>query len=159
MQSANPDFEQLKERLRSTWMAGDFGKIAEYAVKGSEEFVNRLSIVPGMRVLDVACGTGNVTIPVARRGAQVTGVDIAPNLLEQARARAVAEGLTITFEEGDAEKLPYPDSSFDLVVSMFGTMFAPRPDQVAAELARVCRPGGIVAAGQLDAARVRGKDI
>jgi ubiquinone/menaquinone biosynthesis C-methylase UbiE len=139
------DFEQLKHRMRGTWMAGDFGQIAQYSAKGAEEFVNRLPISRGMRVLDVACGTGNLAIPAARKGAQVTGVDIAPNLLEQARQRAAVETLPATFEEGDAEKLPYPDAQFDLVMSMFGAMFAPRPERVASELARVCRPGGIIA--------------
>ena len=142
---AQSDFDQLKQRMRSTWMAGDFGQIARYAAKGAEEFVDRLSISPGLRVLDVACGTGNLAIPAARKHAQVTGVDIAPNLIEQARQRAAVEGLHATFEEGDAEQLPYPDAHFDIVMSMFGAMFAPRPDRVACELARVCRPGGTIA--------------
>jgi ubiquinone/menaquinone biosynthesis C-methylase UbiE len=145
MQSENVDYQQIKERMRSTWMAGDFGQIALYSAKGADEFVERLNILPEMRMLDVACGTGNLAIPAARKGAQVTGVDIASNLLEQARSRAEDEGLRITFEEGDAEQLPYPDASFDLVMSMFGAMFAPRPEYVSEELMRVCRPGGIVA--------------
>jgi ubiquinone/menaquinone biosynthesis C-methylase UbiE len=136
------DLEQLKQRMRGTWMAGDFGQIAQYSAKGAEEFVNRLAISPGMRVLDVACGTGNLAIPASRRGAQVTGVDIAPNLLDQARQRAAGQGLSATFEEGDAEQLPYPDGQFDLVMSMFGAMFAPRPERVSSELARVCRQRG-----------------
>lgn len=125
------DLEKVKQRMRGTWMAGDFGQIAQYSAKGAEEFVNRLAISPGMRVLDVACGTGNLAIPAARSGAQVTGVDIAPNLLEQARQRAAGQGLPATFEEGDAEQLPYPDAQFDLVISMFGAMFAPRPERVS----------------------------
>src|SRR5579862_8187139 len=145
MQCTSFDFEQLKQRMRGTWMAGDFGQIARYSAKGAEEFVNRLAISPGMRVLDVACGTGNLAIPAARRGAQVTGVDIAPNLVEQARQRAAAENLPATFEEGDAEQLRYPDAQFDLVMTMFGAMFAPRPERVSTELARVCRPGGTIA--------------
>jgi SAM-dependent methyltransferase len=145
MQPAQAGFEQLKARMRDTWMAGDFGQIAQHSAKGAEEFVDRLAITPGMRVLDVACGTGNLAIPAARKGAQVIGVDIATNLLVQARHRAAAEGLSATFEEGDAEQLPYPDAHFDLVMSMFGAMFAPRPEQVATELARVCRPGGQIA--------------
>jgi ubiquinone/menaquinone biosynthesis C-methylase UbiE len=138
-------FQQLKEGMRRTWMAGDFGRIAQYATKSAEDFVNRLSIVPGMRVLDVACGTGNTAIPAARKGAHVTGIDIAPNLLDQARQRASAEGMTVTFDEGDAENLPYANAEYDLVISMFGAMFAPRPEQVAAQLTRVCRPGGQIA--------------
>jgi ubiquinone/menaquinone biosynthesis C-methylase UbiE len=141
------DLTALKQRMRDTWMAGDFGVIASYNVKLGEQFVSRIKIQPGMKVLDVACGTGNVTLPVARAGATVTGVDIAPNLLEQARVRAAKEGLKIQFDEGDAESLPYPDASFDIVLSMFGAMFAPRPEIVAAELLRVCRPGGLIAMG------------
>jgi SAM-dependent methyltransferase len=126
-------------------MAGDFGQIARYSAKGTEEFVERLNLRTGMQVLDVACGTGNLAIPAARKGARVTGVDIAANLVGQARLRAAAEGLEATFETGDAEQLPYPDASFDLVMSMFGAMFAPRPELVAAELCRVCRSGGTIA--------------
>jgi SAM-dependent methyltransferase len=137
--------EPLKERMRATWMAGDFGKIAEHSAKDAERFVDDLGITPAMQVLDVACGTGNLAIPAARKGAQVTGVDIATNLLEQARARASAEGLQIAFKEGDAEQLPFPDAQFDLVMTMFGAMFAPDPEKVASELARVCRPGGKIA--------------
>lgn len=145
MQSAISGLEQLKQKMRGTWMAGDFGQIARYSAQGAEEFVDRLPISAGMRVLDVACGTGNLAIPAARKGAQVTGIDIAPNLLEQARQRAAEEGLKATFQEGDAEQLPFPDGQYDLVMTMFGAMFAPRPELVASELARVCRPGGIIA--------------
>jgi SAM-dependent methyltransferase len=145
MSSQTPEIEALKGRLRSTWMAGDFGQIAQYSAHAAEEFASRLPITPNMRVLDVACGTGNLSIPAARQKATVTGVDIAPNLLEQARKRAAREGLEIQFDEGDAEQLPYEDASFDLVMSMFGAMFAPRPDRVAAELTRVCRSGGRIA--------------
>jgi ubiquinone/menaquinone biosynthesis C-methylase UbiE len=98
-----------------------------------------------MKVLDVACGTGNLAIPAARAGATVTGVDIAPNLIEQAKANAEAERLAISFDEGDAEDLPYEDGEFDVVMTMFGAMFAPRPDVTAAELKRVCKPGGLIA--------------
>lgn len=139
------DFELMKEKMRGTWMAGDFGQIAQYSVKAAEEFVDRLNIQPGVLVLDVACGTGNLTLPAARKGARVTGVDIATNLVEQARRRAEAEGLSVTFDEGDAEQLGYPEAHFDVVMSMFGAMFAPRPERVAAELMRVCGPGGVVA--------------
>jgi SAM-dependent methyltransferase len=137
--------EQLKEKMRATWMAGDFGKIAEYTAKDAEAFVEVLDVRPGMQVLDVACGTGNLAIPAARKGARVTGVDIATNLLAQARSRAEAEGLKVAFEEGDAEQLRFPDAQFDLVMSMFGAMFAPDPDRVASELARVCKHGGRIA--------------
>ena len=127
------------------WMTGDFGQVAKIIETNAEEFIDRLALQPGARVLDVACGNGNLAIPAARAGAVVTGVDIAPNLLEQARARAESDGLTIQFDEGDAEELPYGDASFDTVVTMFGAMFAPRPELVASELLRVCRPGGRIA--------------
>jgi SAM-dependent methyltransferase len=98
-----------------------------------------------MHVLDAACGTGNAAIPAARAGAYVTGVDIAPNLIEAARERARHARLNIRFDEGDVEDLPYADGSFDLVVSMFGAIFAPRPERAAAELIRVCKPDGQIA--------------
>src|SRR5438128_10286985 len=145
MQSASPDFAHVKSNLKASWMAGDFGQIANYAVKAGEDFVARTEIKPGARVLDVACGTGNAAIPAARAGGFVTGLDIAPNLLEQARKRTAAEQLEIRFDEGDAEELPYKNQEFDIVLTMFGAMFAPRPERVAAELIRVCRPGGLFA--------------
>ena len=139
------EMEALKSQLRATWIAGDFGEIAKSIEHGAEEFVARLDIKPGMRVLDVACGTGNLALPAAKAGAEVTGVDIAPNLIEQAIARAAAEGVKAKFDVGDAEALPYDDSSFDIVMTMFGAMFAPRPDVTAAELIRVSKPGGLIA--------------
>lgn len=139
------DFEQLKTRLKSTWMTGDYDVFARYMEKDAEVFYQRLGIAPGTRLLDVGCGAGQLALIAARAGAEVTGCDIATNWLEQARTRAAAEGLKITFEEGDAEALPYEDGQFDAVVTMFGAMFAPRPELVATELARVCRPGGLIA--------------
>ena len=140
-----PQIEQLKERMKATWMAGDFGQIAKFNAEEGTIFIERLPIRDSAQVLDVACGTGNLAIPAARRGARVTGVDIATNLLEQARVRAASEGLEVEFREGDAEKLPFGDAQFDVVVSMFGAMFAPRPALVVEELTRVCKPGGFVA--------------
>lgn len=137
-----PEMETLKARLKSTWMAGDYGYFAKYLEPGALEFLAHLSVQPGIRMLDVATGAGQIAIPAARTGAQVIGIDIATNLIEQARARALAESLQIQFDEGDAEMLPYEDQSFDLVVSLIGAMFAPRPEKVAAELIRVSRPGG-----------------
>jgi SAM-dependent methyltransferase len=137
--------DALTARTKATWMAGDFGKIAQAYEPGAAEFIARLHLQPGARVLDVACGTGNLAIPAARSGAQVTGIDIAPNRIEQAQAWARSEGLSIAFEEGDAEQMPYPDHSFDAVVTMFGAMFAPRPDKTASELLRVCQSGGRIA--------------
>lgn len=141
----SPEMEALKAKMKSVWSAGDFGKIALMIETGAEEFIGRLNLEKGERVLDVACGSGNLAIPAARAGAVVTGVDIAPNLVEQARERAAAENLECRFDEGDAENMPYADASFDTVVTMFGAMFAPRPDVTTAELVRVCRPGGRIA--------------
>lgn len=135
----------LKDRLRSTWIAGDFGVIARSIEVGAEEFVGRLEVKAGMSVLDVACGTGNLALPAAKAGAAVTGIDIAPNLIEQAIERAKAEGIDAKFDVGDAEALPYPDESFDVVMTMFGAIFAPRPDVTASELIRVCKEGGLIA--------------
>lgn len=135
----------LTDRTRATWSSGDFGKIAKSYEPGAADFIARLNIQADEKVLDVACGTGNLAIPAARSGAQVTGIDIAPNLVEQAQAWARAEGLTVRFEEGNAEQMPYADASFDTVVTMFGAMFAPRPDATAAELLRVTRAGGRIA--------------
>lgn len=135
----------LKAKLKSTWMAGDFDKIAQVIAAGGAEFITRLQLASGTRVLDVACGTGNLSFPAARAGAVVTGLDIAPNLLATARTRAETEGVQIRFDEGDAEALPYADAAFDEIVTMFGAMFAPQPELVAAELARVCRRGGRIA--------------
>jgi SAM-dependent methyltransferase len=142
---ASTELSALKTKLRATWIAGDFGQIAKFYASQAEDFINQLGLKPGMNVLDVACGTGNLALPAAKTGANVTGVDIAPNLVEQARENAKAAGLNAKFDEGDAEALPYEDASFDAVVTMFGAMFAPRPDLVAGELKRVCRPGGVIA--------------
>lgn len=145
MSTTQPEMESLKTRLKSMWMAGDFGQVAKVIEDNASEFIDRLQLKPGDRVLDVACGTGNLAIPAARAGATVTGADIATNLLEQARARAESEGLKIQFDEGDAEHLPYDDAAFDVVVTMFGAMFAPRPELVSSELVRVTRSGGRIA--------------
>jgi ubiquinone/menaquinone biosynthesis C-methylase UbiE len=139
------DFEQLKNRLKTTWMTGDYDLFSRFMKKDAEQFFLRLGVTPGTRLLDVGCGAGQLALIAARAGAQVIGCDIATNWLKRARARAAAEGLEITFEEGDAESLPYADAQFDAVISLIGAMFAPRPDLVAAELTRVCRPGGTIA--------------
>jgi len=144
MSTGSVPIEQIKNSMRQAWMAGDFGMVAKTIATGAGDFISRISIPPGSVVLDVACGTGNLALPLARGGAVVTGVDIAANLIVQARERADAEGLTIRFDEGDAEALPYPDGHFDAVVSMFGVMFAPRPELAAAEMARVLKPGGLL---------------
>jgi SAM-dependent methyltransferase len=147
---------QVKNSMRAAWMAGDFGVVAKTIAGSAEAFVSRIVIPSGARVLDVACGTGNLAIPIARSGAVVTGIDIAPNLLVQARERAASENLAVTFDEGDAEDLPYA-TEFDAVVSMFGAMFAPRPELVASELARVLRPGGLLAMANWNPASFSGR--
>jgi ubiquinone/menaquinone biosynthesis C-methylase UbiE len=136
---------ELKAKLKTTWMTGDYDRFSRFMEKDAVKFFRRLGIGPGMRLLDVGCGSGQLALIAARAGARVTGCDISTNWLEQARARADAEGLAVAFEEGDAEALPYADGQFDAVVSLIGAMFAPRPEMVAAELTRVCRPGGMIA--------------
>lgn len=145
MEQMSPDMEALKARLKTTWMSGDYAHFAQYLEPGAIDFLKRLQVEPGTEMLDVGCGAGQIAVPAARAGALVTGVDIASNLIAKARERAAAEGVDVRFDEGDAEMLPYPDASFDLVVSLIGAMFAPRPDMVAAELLRVCRHGRRIA--------------
>jgi ubiquinone/menaquinone biosynthesis C-methylase UbiE len=136
------DIDTIKTRMKATWMSGDYGTFAKYMESGALDILASWHIPPGSKLLDIGCGAGQIAIPAARAGVNVTGVDIATNSLEQARIRAAVEGLKVQFDEGDAEQLPYPDASFDTVVSLIGAMFAPRPDKVAAEMVRVCRPGG-----------------
>lgn len=142
------DMSALKTRLKATWMSGDFGHFATYMQPGAMEcFYPALGITRGLRVLDVGCGAGQLALPAAAAGAHVTAVDIATNLVEQGRAAAAKAKLDVNFQEGDAEALAFPDATFDLVFSYIGAMFAPRPDLVAAELTRVCRPGGRIVMG------------
>lgn len=151
MSQASPgpsaEMTALKARLKSTWESGDYGAFATYLEPGALEFFDRLRIPPGARMLDVACGAGQLTLPAARRGIRVTGLDLAQNLVDQARARARTEGLDVPIEQGDAEDLPFESGSFDVVLSLIGAMFAPRPERVAAEMLRVCRPGGTIVMG------------
>jgi len=142
---AIPNLEDVKARMKATWESGDFGEIARSIENVAEDFMGRQPLKPGSKVLDVACGTGNLAVIAARQGCVVSGIDIARNLIEQAQARATAEALSINFAEADAEALPFANSQFDLVVSMFGVMFAPRPHLAAAEFLRVTKPGGQVA--------------
>lgn len=142
--NASPDLN-LRARSKALWESGDFGVVAKYNEPVAAEFMSRQSLRPGARVLDLACGNGNLAVLAARAGCVVHGLDLAANLIAQARCRAQRENLVIEFTEGDAEALPYPDATFDLVVSMFGVMFAPRPERAAAEFLRVCRPGGVIA--------------
>ncbi len=137
--------EEFKERQRAMWAAGDFGTLSEYIKDVGELVVARTGVETGMHVLDVACGTGNAALPAALIGAQVTGLDLVPELLEGARAKAAAAGVEIHWVEGDAEELPFEDGSYDRVFSTFGHMFAPRHRKTADEMVRVCSDGAVIA--------------
>src|SRR5215475_5636434 len=138
------EMQSLKGKLKTTWMAGNYDYFSRFMESSAVEFLARLPVRAGDQLLDVACGSGQLALLAARRGANVTGVDIATNAIEAARGRAGSEGLDATFDEGDAEDLPYSDEAFDIVASIYGAMFAPRPDRVARELVRVCRHGGTI---------------
>lgn len=135
----------LKDRAQKTWSSGDFSVIATMIQIVSEQLCDMADLRAGQQVLDVATGSGNTAIAAARRFTEVTGVDFVPALLERGRVRAAGEGLRIDFVEGDAEALPFPDDSFDVVLSTFGVMFAPDHQKAAGELLRVLRPGGRIA--------------
>ncbi|MER7176239.1 class I SAM-dependent methyltransferase [Streptomyces mesophilus] len=134
--------EGIKAKQQKTWASGDYGAIAALIHPMAERLVQSADLSHGNRVLDVASGTGNAALAAARCGCTVTATDYVPELLERAADRARAEGLPLTVEEADAEALPYPDDTFDAVLSVVGVMFAPHQEAAAAELARVCRPGG-----------------
>ncbi len=139
------DLSAIKERQRWTWSSGDYGVIASRIALMAEQLVDSAGLRAGESVLDVATGTGNAAIAAARCGCEVTGIDYVEALLERGRERAAAEGLGVTFVEGDAERLPYHDDAFDSVMSCVGVMFTPDHERAAAELVRVCRPGGTIA--------------
>jgi SAM-dependent methyltransferase len=130
---------------QTMWGSGNYAAVAEKITRAGELVVTRAGIEPGMDVLDVACGSGNASIPAAGAGARVTGLDFAPALLEIARERCADAMVEIDFVEGDAQDMPFDDASFDRVVSVFGHMFAPDHERMAAELKRVLRPGGTTA--------------
>jgi SAM-dependent methyltransferase len=139
-----PDLE-LKARHRAMWASGDYPSMVEtFLLPLGPRLVEACRIGSGMRVLDVAAGTGNASIPAAERGATVTASDLTPELLEAGRRYAEAEGLQLEWVEADAENLPFDDESFDVVMSSIGAMFAPHHQEVADELVRVCRPGGTI---------------
>jgi SAM-dependent methyltransferase len=135
--------EQFKERARTTWAAGDFDEISKLILDVGKNVVARAEIQPGNTVLDIACGTGNATIPAALAGGRCTGLDLTPELFDAARRNSADAGVEIDWVQGDAEDLPFDDDSFDRVLSTFGIMFAPRHDVAATELARVIAPGGM----------------
>jgi SAM-dependent methyltransferase len=136
------DIATIKQRQQAAWASGDYAAVGARLYLTSELLCEAVDLRAGQRVLDVACGSGNAALAAARRFCPVVGVDYVPALLERARQRAKAEGLEATFQEGDAEELPFPDASFDVVLSACGAMFAPDQERTAAELLRVCRPGG-----------------
>jgi SAM-dependent methyltransferase len=136
------DMATVKQRQQAAWASGDYAAVGARFPLTAELLCEAVDLRAGERVLDVACGSGNAALAAARRFCQVTGIDYVPALLDRARLRATAEGLDATFQEADAEDLPFPDNSFDAVVSTCGAMFAPHQERTARELLRVCRPGG-----------------
>jgi SAM-dependent methyltransferase len=136
---------ELKQRHRSMWASGDYPAMVEtFLLPLGPHLVEACGIGPGMKVLDVAAGTGNASIPAAKAGAEVTASDLTPELFEAGRRRAEAEGVSLEWVEADAENLPFEDESFDVVMSSIGAMFAPHHEEVADQLVRVCRPGGTI---------------
>jgi SAM-dependent methyltransferase len=136
------DLGALKSKQQVTWSSGDYAVVGATIQIVGENLCEALDLRAGQKVLDVAAGNGNATLAAARRWCEVTSTDYVPALLARGRARAQAEGWTIAFKEADAEALPFPDGSFDAVMSTYGVMFTPNQDKAAAELLRVCRPGG-----------------
>ncbi|MGH2794898.1 MAG: class I SAM-dependent methyltransferase [Actinomycetota bacterium] len=139
-----PTLEEIKAKQQVTWSSGDYGKIAWITQPLAEVLADALDVRPGAELLDVATGTGHVALAAARRFVRSTGVDYVPALLEVGRRRAASEGLDVAFTEGDVENIPFPDASFDYVVSTLGAMFAPNQEKTASEILRVVRPGGTV---------------
>lgn len=137
-----PDLAAIKVRQQATWSSGDYHMIGTQIQIVSELLIEALDVHSTEKVLDVATGSGNAALAAARRGCEVVGVDYVPALLDRARRRADADGLSVDFKDGDAEALPFADESFDVVSSVFGSMFAPDQEKTAAELARVARSGG-----------------
>jgi SAM-dependent methyltransferase len=145
MAEMTPDFSAITNRQQQVWATGDFNVVARIVMAVSDALVETANPRPGKRVLDVACGSGNGALSAARRSTEVTGIDYVPALIERAQARARADGATVDFRVGDAQALPFPDASFDTVMSVFGVMFAPNQEKTASELWRVCTPGGTIA--------------
>jgi ubiquinone/menaquinone biosynthesis C-methylase UbiE len=137
-----PDFAAVTDVQQQIWSRGDFAKIGTSAQMVAEELCEAMDVIPGRRLLDVACGAGNGAIAACRRNVEAVGLDYVPALLDRARERAAAEDFEIEFVEGDAQALPFEDGAFDYVMSTFGAMFAPDQEKTAAELLRVCRSGG-----------------
>lgn len=132
----------IKSKHKATWEDGDYASFARYMEPGAIEVLDNWNIEKDTSLLDVACGSGQTAIPAAKKGVNVTGIDIAENLIHHARQRAAKNRLNARFDVGDAEDMPYDNGEFEVVISMFGAMFAPRPEQVVFELSRVLKPGG-----------------
>lgn len=141
-QDQGPTRDAIKARMKATWEDGDYARFATYMEPGAIEILHSWRLPPGQRLLDIGCGAGQTAIPAARLGHRVVGIDIAENLIGHAKARARAAGVDARFDVGDAEALPYADNSFDVVITLIGAMFAPQPDRVVQEIARVLRPDG-----------------
>jgi SAM-dependent methyltransferase len=139
------DFSELKTRQQGIWSSGNYSAIGVTLQIVGETLCEAADLRAGWRVLDVAAGNGNATLAAARRGCEVVSTDYVPALLERGRARAEAEGLAVSFQTADAEALPFAEASFDAVLSTYGVMFTPDQAQAAAEMLRVCRPGGRIA--------------
>jgi SAM-dependent methyltransferase len=139
------EYGKLKAGVKWMWSLGDYGEVATRLEAGAHDLASRCGIRPGAEVLDVAAGNGNLALAAARAGARVTASDLTPKMVELGKSRSVAEGVEIEWLEADAEELPFDADRFDVVASVFGAMFAPRPERVAAEMFRVTRPGGTVA--------------
>ena len=137
-----PDFTAVKSRQQATWSSGDYAVIGTTLALTGELLCEAVELRPDQQVLDVAAGNGNATVAAARRWADVTSTDYVGALLERGRAKAAAERLSVSFQEADAEALPFADGSFDVVLSVFGVMFTPNQEQAAHEMLRVCRSGG-----------------
>lgn len=136
------DYAAVTARQQQVWSAGDFARIGATLIIVAEQLCEAMDIHPGERVLDVAAGSGNAALAAARRFGEVTATDFVPHLLQTAARRAEVDGLPLVTQVADAQDLPFPDASFDVVLSTFGAMFAPDQERTAAELLRVCRPGG-----------------
>lgn len=137
-----PDYQTIKTKQQSAWASGDYAIVGVTLQIVGEQLAEATDIRPSQRILDVAAGNGNATLAAARRFANVTSTDYVPSLLEKGRARAMAEGAQVTFQEADAEALPFGAAEFDVVLSTFGVMFTPNQQKAAAEMMRVCRAGG-----------------
>lgn len=142
LKTSQPDLQTIKAKQKATWEDGDYASFARYMEDGAIEILENWNIPTHVTLLDVGCGSGQTAIPAAKKGIKVYGVDIAENLIQHARQRAFKAKITASFDVGDAENLPYEDNQFDVVISLIGAMFAPRPQRVVSEFARVVKPGG-----------------